>query len=312
MKFSFIYIFNTIVALGYSFLLLFFPSQLLTIHGISPDPSALLMGRYFGVALLGMGLATWLARNSVASEARDAITLGFFISYIPGVIISLYGVLSGQMNALGWLAAANGDPSGMAVSTLIGPLLSARSSIWGHNASLRASLGQFDPKWDYSAELNPPDSIMGSPASTLAYAGYSGWPASFIPEEYRQVQPSDVETLLVSGSIDFDTPMQFARDELLPSLRNGQHVIVSEYGHGEFLALQPEASERLLTGFYATGLVDDSLFTNQPVNFQVGIGYPAMAKLGLAAIVLVLVIVVAVIWFILRRVRRNRSSVNPN
>jgi hypothetical protein len=116
----------------------------------------------------------------------------------------------------------------------------------------------------------------------------------------------------VSGSIDFDTPMQFARDELLPSLSNGQHVIVSEYGHGEFLALQPEASERLLTSFYDTGLADDSLFIYQPVNFHVGIGYPAMAKLALGAIVLVLVIVVAVIWFILRRVRRNRASVNPN
>ena len=126
------------------------------------------------------------------------------------------------------------------------------------------------------------------------------------------MQPSDVETLLVSGSIDFDTPMQFARDELLPSLSNGQHVIVSEYGHGEFLALQPEASERLLTSFYDTGLADDSLFIYQPVNFHVGIGYPVMAKLALGAIVLVLVIIVAVIWFILRRVRRNRASVNPD
>ena len=211
-----------------------------------------------------------------------------------------------------WLAAAEGDPSGMAVLTFIGPLLSAGPSIWGHNAALRASLGQFDPARDYRAELNPPDSIMGSPVSTAAYAGYSGWPASLIPEEYRQVQPSDVETLLVSGSIDFDTPMQFARNELLPSLRNGQHIVVSESGHAEFLALQPEASERLLTRFYDNGLADDSLFTYQPVNFHVGIGYPAMAKLGLAAIVLILVIVVAVIWFILRRVRRYRASVNPN
>jgi hypothetical protein len=106
MKLSLVYIFNTIVALTYSFLLLLFPAQLLALHGIAPDPSALLMGRYFGVALLGMGLTTWLARNSAASEARDAITLGFLISYIPGVLVSLYGTLSGGMNALGWLAVA--------------------------------------------------------------------------------------------------------------------------------------------------------------------------------------------------------------
>jgi hypothetical protein len=104
MKLSHIYIFNTVVALGYSFFLLVFPAQLLTVHGISPDPSALLMGRYFGVALLGMGLAPWLARNAAASQARDAITLGFFISYIAGFLVSLYRTISGQMNALGWLA----------------------------------------------------------------------------------------------------------------------------------------------------------------------------------------------------------------
>ena len=64
------------------------------------------MGRYFGVALLGMGLATWLARNTEPSQARNTINLGFFISYIPGFLVSLYGTLSGQMNAVGWLAVA--------------------------------------------------------------------------------------------------------------------------------------------------------------------------------------------------------------
>jgi hypothetical protein len=208
-----------------------------------------------------------------------------------------------------WLAAAEGDPSGMAVSTFIGPLLFVRSSIWGHNAALRASLGQFDPAWDYRAELNPPDSIMGSPASTAAYAGYSGWPASLIPEEYRQVQPSDVETLLVSGSIDFDTPMQLARDELLPSLRNGQHVIVSEYGHGEFLALQPEASERLLTRFYDTGEVDDSLYFYQPMDFSVSFleSFPNLAKLLVLISIILIIVLVVVVRLVVGWLRKRRA-----
>ena len=173
---------------------------------------------------------------------------------------------------------------------------------------MRASLGQFDPARDYRAELNPPDSIIGSPATTASYAGYAAWPANLIAEEYRQVQPSDVETLLVSGSIDFDTPAQFARDELLPSLNNGQHVILSEFGHGEFLSLQPEAFKRLLTSSYDTGAADDSLFTHHPVDFHVGLGYPTMAKLGLAAIVLISVGLVALAWFIVRWVRRRRAD----
>ena len=104
MKQSHIYIFNTIVALGYGIFLLVAPATLLALHSISSDQSTLLMGRYFGSALLGMGLATWLARNAEPSEGRNAITLGFFVSYIAGFLVSLYGTLSGQMNVLGWIA----------------------------------------------------------------------------------------------------------------------------------------------------------------------------------------------------------------
>jgi hypothetical protein len=211
-----------------------------------------------------------------------------------------------------WLAAAEGDPSGMALFTFLAPRMLASSSLWGDNAAKRASLGEFDPARNYRAELNPPDSIIGSPGTTVAYAGYTAWPANLIAEEYRRVQPSDVATLLVSGSIDFNTPQQFATDDLLPSLSHGQHIVLSEFGHGEMLGLQPEASKRLLTSFYDTGVADDSLFTYQRVDFAVGLGYPAQAKLGLAAIVLVVVGLVALVWFIVRKVRRRRAAQVPS
>jgi uncharacterized membrane protein YphA (DoxX/SURF4 family) len=47
------------------------------------------VARYFGVALVGMGLVTWFARNSEKSQAQDAITLGLAISYIVGLLLSL-------------------------------------------------------------------------------------------------------------------------------------------------------------------------------------------------------------------------------
>jgi len=105
--------------------------------------------------------------------------------------------------------------------------------------------------------------------------------------------------------------MQFARDQLLPTLRNGQHVVLSEFGHGEFLALQPEASKQLLTSFYDTGVADDSLFTYHALDYKVGWGYPAMAKIGLAAIVLIFVGLIVLGWFIARRVRQRRTSQVP-
>jgi hypothetical protein len=106
MKLSQVYIFNTIVAIVYALGLLIVPATIMTLHGISSDPSTLLMARYFGVGLLGIGLVTWLARNSDKSQAQDAISLGYLISYVVGFIVSLQATLTGQMNALGWLPVA--------------------------------------------------------------------------------------------------------------------------------------------------------------------------------------------------------------
>ena len=103
MKLSHVYVFNTIVAIVYAIGLLLVPATVMTLHGIGSDPSTLLMARYFGVALVGIGLVTWLARNSDKSQAQDAITLGFMISYLVGFVVSLQATLTGQMNAVGWL-----------------------------------------------------------------------------------------------------------------------------------------------------------------------------------------------------------------
>jgi hypothetical protein len=100
MKLYHVFIFNAITALGYSVGLLVIPSTLLTLHGMSPDPSTILVARYVGVSFLGIGLVTWLARNS---GAQDAITLGLLICSIAGFLLSLQSTLTGQMNALGWL-----------------------------------------------------------------------------------------------------------------------------------------------------------------------------------------------------------------
>jgi pimeloyl-ACP methyl ester carboxylesterase len=207
-----------------------------------------------------------------------------------------------------WLAAAKGDYSGMALLTLAGPMMFAEATVWGDNAAKAVSIGDYDFSRDYATEMNPPDSIIGSPRSIMADA-WKGWTAYRIPEEYSQVQPSDVETLLISGSIDFFTPAEFATDELLPALSNGQQVILSEFGHsGDVWNLQPEATRHLLTSFFATGEVDDSLYTYHTVNFNVGLGgFPAMAKIAAAVVVLVIAGLGVLVWFIVQRMRRRRA-----
>jgi len=140
-----------------------------------------------------------------------------------------------------YLTAEEGDPSGLAMMSRIYDSAIPPALTWGDFAA--KGMTDYDPARDYLTEMNPPDSIIGAPASLFGGFAAGSWPINTLPAELRQVQPSDVETLLVGGSADFSTPSQFTTDELLPFLSNGEQVILSEFGHtGDVWGMQPEAT----------------------------------------------------------------------
>ncbi|MBN1978049.1 MAG: alpha/beta fold hydrolase [Anaerolineae bacterium] len=208
-----------------------------------------------------------------------------------------------------YLAAEQGDLSGLALMSMAYDLIMPNMMTWGEFLALGSS-ADFDPGRDYRAELTTPDATLGAPMSLLIWGSAPGhWPSITMADEYRRVQPSDVETLLISGSIDFSTPAQFAEQELLPSLSRGKHVVIAEQGHtSDFWQFQPKATERLLTSFYDTGVADDSLFTYEPMDFHVGRGFPALAKIGLGVVVALVLLVGVVIWLVVRKISRRRAT----
>jgi pimeloyl-ACP methyl ester carboxylesterase len=209
-----------------------------------------------------------------------------------------------------YLAAEEGDPSGVALMSVMYNFMWPGMMTWGEWAGM--GIIDYDPDRDWLTEMDPPDSIIGSPFS-LAIGGLNqfgdSWPIPSVPDRYLEPPASDVETLLVSGSIDFSTAPQWATDELLPVLSNGHQVILSEFGHtGDFWGLQPEARIHLLTTFYATGEVDDSLFTYEPMDFHVNRGWPVQAKQFLAIGLGGPILLVLLVWFIVSRIRRRRRK----
>lgn len=87
--------------------------------------------------------------------------------------------------------------------------------------------------------------------------------------------------------------------------------MLSGSGHTtDVWVLQPEAVRHLLTTFYETGEVDDSLFTYQPMDFSVGFlsSFPNLAKLVVVVPLLVIILLVALVWFIVRRRKANQVS----
>ena len=185
---------------------------------------------------------------------------------------------------------------------------------WGENASKAVSV-DYDSSRDYFTEMDPPNSIIGSPMGKQLWGSlhFGAWPIEQIPEKYRQLQHSNVETLLISGSIDFATPAEYATNELLPYLNNGHQVILYESGHvADIWRLHREAAEHLITNFYETGIVDEALCSYVPMDFTVKRSFSKIAKIGLLIAVIGIATITGslalLIRYILRRIRRSNAS----
>ena len=186
-----------------------------------------------------------------------------------------------------YVAAEHGDPSGLALMSLAYDFMIPNAFVWG-DLFLKGGSADFDPDRDYVNTLRAPDTALGSPVAYLVWAPLSqAFLQSKFSSERAMAQPGDVETLLISGSIDFSTPAEYAANELLPQLKNGKQVILQEMGHvSDVWNIQPHAMRRLLTRFFDTGVVDSSQFQYEPMNFKVRLGFPLLAKLLLASGVL--------------------------
>lgn len=230
---------------------------------------------------------------------RDAVLFATFMG--------LYSVDGAAPTFDIWLAAADGDYSGMALITAALKFMLPSGFAWGDSASKAMSADyDFDPSVDYVAEVTPDPYLLGSPGSSLGWAGARTWPAKKIPAEYRTPQPSSVPTLMLSGTLDVSTPARNARDQLLPLLENGEQVVLGEFAHtGDLLYLQRDASRHLLTTFFSSGEVDASKFNPNTVNFEPKWGFPLIAKLALGGVLFSVFAVALVLWALHRLVRRR-------
>jgi len=80
------------------------PAVVLATYGMTTDASTVLSARYFGLTLLGLGLVVWFVRDSSDAKALRGLLLGLAIQGVIGVLVSIWGTISGTMNAAGWSA----------------------------------------------------------------------------------------------------------------------------------------------------------------------------------------------------------------
>lgn len=205
-----------------------------------------------------------------------------------------------------YLAAAEGDPSGLAVANLIMPIM-MQPETW-INGDLFAKSWTIDlEKYAGIESISLGNSIMGAPHSEMLWPMAAEWPIELIPKDLREFQESDVEMLLVNGTVDFATPPT-ASAEAKPYYHKAQMVLLSEFSHcDDVYTMQPAAYERLITSYYDTGVADDSLYVYQPLSFEPGISATLMAKLLVAAMIVLPALIIVGVVSVVRRVRRRRN-----
>jgi pimeloyl-ACP methyl ester carboxylesterase len=216
--------------------------------------------------------------------------------------------LSAPMEIDSWLAASDGDASGLWLTSLIADAFFPGEFVWGEYASA-ARLDARQAR-DYFSSGEALDSSLARAATAFGWGGgrlIDAWPALPDEDEYAEVRTSNVETLLIGGEVDVATPPQWATRDLLPHLPNGTQVVLLGYGHStSFWLDQPDAGTHLVNTFLDTGQVDDSLYEPQPVDFTPEVTQAALGKgIGGGMVGLALLTVLSLLWMALRVWRRG-------
>jgi hypothetical protein len=105
MGFGTLLLVNAVVAVLAGIACILAPAQLLATYGVSLTPMGLVVYQFWGAALVGVGLLTWIARTAEKPGSQRAIALSLFITYAISCVIAARGQSAGA-NSLGWSTVA--------------------------------------------------------------------------------------------------------------------------------------------------------------------------------------------------------------
>ena len=95
-----------LLALAFGIGFLFAPARVLSMYGVAAEPTVVLMARFFGSALVQLGLVFYLIRDVSDPTTRRGVVLGSFLGSLAGFVVSLTAQFWGLVNGFGWSTVA--------------------------------------------------------------------------------------------------------------------------------------------------------------------------------------------------------------
>jgi pimeloyl-ACP methyl ester carboxylesterase len=237
-----------------------------------------------------------------------------FFSINPGKVkVTTQALLAHRKTAAqvfnAFIAAEKGDYTGLVMMSLAFDYTFPSMMVFGDCA---AKAGSADLNYFRKITItdNAQSRILGAPLNELLWKplSYEDFPIKMIPDSLQSLRESNVETLIISGSIDFSTPVENVK-ELLPYLKNGKHIILSEFGHvGDLRFLRKSMTDQIITDFFNKGIVDESKIEYVPMDFQVSWGFPLIFKVAIVTIIIIVAFLIVVSVWLIKKVRRKRMQ----
>lgn len=145
--------------------------------------------------------------------------------------------------------------------------IGASDMIFGEMASKGFS-ADYQKDVEYRKILKGESTVLGGNISMLYWGIASAFKMKMIPEEYRKSKMLLTETLVISGNLDVSTPSDFAKDELMPFLKNGEQIIMKDMSHVDIITKAFKIPD-FLSKYYDTGKVEKAeILKTEPIDFK--------------------------------------------
>jgi hypothetical protein len=102
MRLSRFLLINSIVALVFGLGFVLGPAPLLSQYGVQTDAAGIVMSRFFGAALIQLGVLLYIAQATGDKVALRAMVVAGLVGSLAGLAVALSAQLTHVVNSLGW------------------------------------------------------------------------------------------------------------------------------------------------------------------------------------------------------------------
>lgn len=82
------------------------PALMLTQYGIVALPGTTILARFFGAALINIGLVLFAVRAVAEPTVRLGVARASLVGSLAGLLVAVHGQRTGAVNSLGWSTVA--------------------------------------------------------------------------------------------------------------------------------------------------------------------------------------------------------------